>query len=183
MLNIILTTIWIFLPSVIANMGAGGSKHFPKIKAIEFPIDLGKTYKGKRILGDGKTFRGFLFGVTIAIIFTYVQIGLSDSEFIKNILTVEYNNFNPLIWGFLLGLGALAGDATESFFKRRVGIERGEPWFPFDQTDFVIGATLLSLIYIRLDIKYYIVYLITYFLIHLTGKYFLYKVGIENKKI
>jgi CDP-2,3-bis-(O-geranylgeranyl)-sn-glycerol synthase len=46
--------------------------------------------------------------------------------------------------GFLLGLGAMAGDAAKSFFKRRLGIAPGHPWIPFDQIDFQIGALLLA---------------------------------------
>ena len=30
------------------------------------------------------------------------------------------------------------GDAVKSYFKRRTGRERGKPWFPFDQLDFVV---------------------------------------------
>ncbi|KAA0006124.1 MAG: CDP-archaeol synthase, partial [Thermoplasmata archaeon] len=42
--------------------------------------------------------------------------------------------------------GALLGDIVESFFKRRVGKERGEDWIPFDQVDFLIGALILCYI-------------------------------------
>ena len=53
------------------------------------------------------------------------------------------------IWiGILLGLGAIAGDAVESFFKRMSGIKPGKPWRPFDQIDFTIGAlALTSIVY------------------------------------
>ena len=31
----------------------------------------------------------------------------------------------------------------KSFFKRRIGIKRGQPWPPFDQLDFLTGGILL----------------------------------------
>ena len=46
----------------------------------------------------------------------------------------------PLI-GFLLGFGALLGDALGSFIKRRMGIGRGKPAPILDQIDFLIVAT------------------------------------------
>jgi CDP-2,3-bis-(O-geranylgeranyl)-sn-glycerol synthase len=45
--------------------------------------------------------------------------------------------------GLRLGAGAMTGDAVKSFFKRRAGIAPGEPWIPFDQMDFALGALTL----------------------------------------
>jgi CDP-2,3-bis-(O-geranylgeranyl)-sn-glycerol synthase len=45
--------------------------------------------------------------------------------------------------GLRLGFGAMAGDAAKSFFKRRLAIEPGRPWVPFDQLDFAVGALVL----------------------------------------
>jgi CDP-2,3-bis-(O-geranylgeranyl)-sn-glycerol synthase len=39
----------------------------------------------------------------------------------------------------------MLGDIVESFFKRRIGLSRGEKWLGFDQIDFIIGGLLLSL--------------------------------------
>jgi CDP-2,3-bis-(O-geranylgeranyl)-sn-glycerol synthase len=46
----------------------------------------------------------------------------------------------------LLALGALLGDLTKSFFKRRLGKGRGEAWFLADQYDLVVGSLLLVLL-------------------------------------
>jgi len=45
--------------------------------------------------------------------------------------------------GLRFGIGAMAGDSTKSFFKRRTDIPPGEPWIPFDQVDFLLGALVL----------------------------------------
>ena len=50
----------------------------------------------------------------------------------------------PLL--FALCFGALLGDIVESFFKRRLGKNRGEDWLVFDQLDFIIGALVLSFV-------------------------------------
>ena len=53
-----------------------------------------------------------------------------------------------ILIGFLLGFGALLGDALGSFLKRRLGIGRGKPAPILDQLDFIIVALILVLILI-----------------------------------
>jgi CDP-2,3-bis-(O-geranylgeranyl)-sn-glycerol synthase len=52
------------------------------------------------------------------------------------------------LFGAIVGFLALVGDAVKSYFKRRRGKDRGAPWVPFDQLDFVVfgllGAFLAS---------------------------------------
>jgi CDP-2,3-bis-(O-geranylgeranyl)-sn-glycerol synthase len=42
------------------------------------------------------------------------------------------------LFGAFVGFMSLVGDAVKSYFKRRTGRDRGKPWFPFDQLDFVV---------------------------------------------
>jgi len=140
--EIILQALWLVLPAYIANASAvlvGGGA----------PIDFGKTWKdGTRILGDGKTWRGLIAGAFIGM-----TAGFGLSVAAKYIATSEFAFLNindfmgfplmiPIV--FSLCFGALLGDITESFFKRRIGKDRGEDWVPFDQLDFILGALLFS---------------------------------------
>ena len=87
------------------------------------PIDGGKYFfDGRRVLGDGKTIRGFMSGVLIG---TPVGFMLSN-----------------LIGGFLLSFGALVGDSVGSFLKRRIGIGRGDIFPLVDQLMFLFFALL-----------------------------------------
>lgn len=133
---------WIILPAYIANASAvlvGGGT----------PIDFGKTWKdGRRILGDGKTWRGLIIGTLMGMIAGFgLSIGakfISQTEFAY----VGVTNFFgfplmiPIV--FSICFGALMGDIIESFFKRRVGKKRGENWIPFDQLDFILGVLFFS---------------------------------------
>lgn len=46
------------------------------------------------------------------------------------------------LFGAFVGFMSLVGDAVKSYFKRRTGRDRGKPWFPFDQLDFVVFGLL-----------------------------------------
>ena len=41
-------------------------------------------------------------------------------------------------------VAALGGDLIKSLFKRQVDIQPGQPWFPFDQCDWLIGVLWLT---------------------------------------
>ena len=95
------------------------------------PIDLGKNFvDGKRVFGTNKTFKGFFFGLAIGI-----AVGL-----------VEWTLFNyPILFSLLTPLGALTGDLTAAFLKRRLGIAPGGLFPIVDQVDFVVGAIVFAL--------------------------------------
>jgi CDP-2,3-bis-(O-geranylgeranyl)-sn-glycerol synthase len=91
----------------------------------------------RRWLGGHKTLLGCLAGVVAAAVTAAIQAGLGwDGA----IVTSE----GWLATGLRLGVGAMAGDAVKSFFKRRLGIKPGRPWIPFDQLDFAVGALVLA---------------------------------------
>jgi CDP-2,3-bis-(O-geranylgeranyl)-sn-glycerol synthase len=143
-LTIIVQAFWIVIPIYVANASAvivGGGT----------PIDFGRSWKdGRRILGDGKTWRGLLsgtfLGMTVGFGLTVAASYLSTSEYAYLGLT-NFEGF-PLMIPLLFSLcfGALLGDVIESFFKRRIGKDRGQDWIPFDQLDFLVGALTFSLL-------------------------------------
>jgi CDP-2,3-bis-(O-geranylgeranyl)-sn-glycerol synthase len=94
-------------------------------------IDFGKNfYDGKRIFGNNKTFRGFFFGLAIGIMVGLIECWLFGF---------------PVLFSVLTPLGALSGDLTGAFLKRRLGIAPGGLLPIVDQVDFVIGAVVFSL--------------------------------------
>ncbi|MBR9679714.1 MAG: CDP-archaeol synthase [Candidatus Altiarchaeota archaeon] len=112
------------LPAGMANMAPPLlSKLFPWLSK---PIDFGKSFlDGKRILGDGKTFVGFLFAPVVGMLTAHL-------------LGLDYRA------GFLLGFGAMFGDSVGSFLKRRKSLDRGANAGMLDMIDFVLGAIIFS---------------------------------------
>lgn len=122
---------WIMLPAFIPNPAAallGGGT----------PIDFGKCAKdGRRIFGDGKTWRGLFGGIAAGIIF---------GAFLMWLRWFCHLDFLPEhTWITVIGLsvGALLGDLVKSYFKRRLGKERGAKWPVADMYDMVAGSLIL----------------------------------------
>ncbi len=142
--TIILQALWIIIPAYVANASAvlvGGGT----------PIDFGKNWRdGKRILGDGKTWRGLLSGTFIGmtagfgLVVATSYINSSEYHFLHLTNFEGFPFMIPIV--FSICFGALLGDIIESFFKRRIGKNRGDDWIPFDQVDFILGVLFFSFI-------------------------------------
>jgi len=129
----------LFLPALIPNSAAvlfGGGT----------PVDFNRTWRGKRLLGDGKTWRGLFGGVGTGILVGLVLIGLGSVLGSPAIL--DYGPF-PESVGVVacLAAGSLLGDMVGAFIKRRLGMARGQKAPVLDQYDFMTGALLLTLLF------------------------------------
>jgi CDP-2,3-bis-(O-geranylgeranyl)-sn-glycerol synthase len=125
------TGVWVILPAYVPNSVAvlvGGGP----------PIDGGRTWRGKRLLGDGKTWRGFVGGTLAGAALALVMNALQPT------LAPALPTF-PAAAVVTLPLGAMLGDSAGSFLKRRSGRERGAPAPLLDQLGFVVVALGLTL--------------------------------------
>lgn len=166
---------WFFLPAGIANVAPLFACRLPLLKRWNTPIDFGKTWRGKRVFGANKTWRGLLFGTFVAAI-----IGLIQYRVITN--SIESTSF-ILLTTAALGFGALVGDAIESFFKRQVGVQPGEKWFPFDQIDYIIGGLLVVSPLVSLSLGDVLRIGILYFGLHIVFSYIGYLIGFKKSPI
>lgn len=90
----------------------------------------------RRWLGEHKTVIGVGIGVLAAVAVTFIQFRIAWPGTLG-----AYDQWAAL--GLRFGVGAMAGDCAKSFGKRRLGIAPGDPWFPWDQVDFALGALAL----------------------------------------
>lgn len=139
--TILVQLIYLMLPAYVANMVPVFARKLP---VLNRPIDAGMTWRGRRILGANKTWRGIVVGVIAGVIVAGIQWSLVEVLPWLNIISYE----QWYLVGILLSLGALLGDALKSFLKRRVGIQSGTAWIPFDQIDYAIGAVALLSVYV-----------------------------------
>ena len=128
---------WSLLPAYVANPMAvvfGGGT----------PMDFGRTLRdGRRIVGDGKTWRGFAGGIASGFVLGLILQALGS--FLSPLLSFG-DGPGVLVILILLPLGALLGDLLGALVKRRLGLERGAKAPGLDQYDFLIGTFLVLLL-------------------------------------
>lgn len=177
----ILGVVYFMLPAYVSNLSGlafGGGK----------PIDGGKNYKdGRRIIGNGVTWKGFIngtiigtcVGLVLGIIGTYFgDLSALTGGIID--LHVYGSVTGGLILGFLMAFGALFGDMVGSFIKRRMGLQSGQAAPFMDQLDFVIGALILSLLVVRISWKFFIIIVLLSLILHLGANTIAYLLGIKD---
>lgn len=136
-LDTIITAFYLIAPAITPNTAAflaGG----------RYPIDGGRTWRGNRVLGDGKTIDGTVIGVTVGIL-TAITLNAARPTIIA-VTGTQLPHF-PLAAVLLLPAGALLGDMAASFFKRQAGLSRGQPAPVLDQLDYAVlalGLTFLA---------------------------------------
>ncbi len=115
-----LENLYLILPGLLGNLGAWT---FGKINSFNYPIDFNIKFKGKRLFGKNKTFKGVLASIAIASI---VNFSLNSNAGL----------------GAMMGFSVAFGDTLKSFFKRRLNIKEGKDWLPYDLFDLPIGYSL-----------------------------------------
>lgn len=137
-------TFWFVFPAYTANSFAllvGGGK----------PMDFGKKMKdGRRVLGDGKTWRGLAGGSLLAtgvgMTMNYAAL-LLPADWVHPSSRADWAYSGdwalalPVI--FMLCFGAMLGDSLGSFIKRRMGVERGGKALLLDQLTFLLVAWIM----------------------------------------
>ncbi len=130
--------ILIYLPAMIANMAPVVAQRIGVLLWLDRPLNTS-------LLGANKTIRGFVVGI--------IAGAITGAIMFFSTTTFPYQSFgHAIIFGAATGFGALIGDSVKSFCKRRLHIASGTTWMPFDQIDFVIGATLVGIFFIHIPL-------------------------------
>jgi CDP-2,3-bis-(O-geranylgeranyl)-sn-glycerol synthase len=185
MIDDIVFALWFFLPAGMANMIPIPISKIPALKRFDAPIDFGRTFRGKRIFGAHKTWRGLAVGVIAATLTLWLQqylVGTFDwfGSFADE---VDYASLPTLLMGALFGIGALGGDAIESFFKRQFNIAPGHGWFPFDQTDYIIGGAIATMPFVALSLGQYAWLIVVWLVVHVVSTVIGYYIGMKERPI
>lgn len=175
--SLVATAFWAMLPAYVPNNAAvlaGGGR----------PIDGGRTLGGRRMLGDGKTWRGTAVGTLVGVLLAVALNAVREPA--SGALGVELPAF-PLHAALALALGAMLGDIGASFLKRRTGRERGAAFPGLDQLDFVVGALLLAFVVApdwsreTFTLGVLAVVLVMTPVLHVTTNVIAYKLGLKNE--
>lgn len=172
----VLLAVWIMLPAYLPNSAAvifGGGT----------PIDLGRGWRGARLLGDGKTWRGSIGGAASGFVLALVLNEALAAELVPTFLP-EFE----LLAALGLAVGAILGDMGASFLKRRTGRERGAPFPGVDQLDFAVGAFAVTALLAPswffehvVDLGVLVVIVVVTPALHLSANFIGYKIGVKDE--
>lgn len=136
LITIMLGGILLFLPAMVPNSAAAYFGGGPA-------IDGGRSWRGRRIFGDGKTWRGLLGGAAAGLLVGAVLVLLATASGSAD--NWGYGPFRDAVGIIVcLSVGSILGDLLGAFIKRRFRLERGEKAPVLDQYDFVFGAFLAT---------------------------------------
>lgn len=139
----------LFSPLFIGLVFHGICIRFGWLAGLAKPIDRGVAFRGHRLFGPNKTYRGLVaVGAGAALGYTLQGVwpGLQPPA------------LRPLapahlaLFGFVLGLASMLSELPNSFVKRQMGIAAGAPgrgasaplFYILDQVDFLLGAWLVA---------------------------------------
>ncbi|MEM5871511.1 MAG: CDP-2,3-bis-(O-geranylgeranyl)-sn-glycerol synthase [Candidatus Aenigmatarchaeota archaeon] len=166
-------TLWILWPAY----GANGLCILAKGKR---PIDQGRTWRGKPILGPGKTWEGLILGVVVgAIVGTIQMLAYPFLPWELSPVALDIIPMSPIL-GAWLGLGAMIGDIMGSFVKRRLGIPRGKPAPLLDQLDFIFGMLLFLSLISPIKWEWILILVIITPALHLLANFIAYSLKLKN---
>jgi hypothetical protein len=141
-------TFLLFVPMLGAPLLHAPVLRLDAFQRLKRPLDGGLTFRGRRIFGDNKTWRGALFMFSGVLVATLI---LSAVPGYWRRLPLPVQARSPWLLGALLGLGVVVGELPNSFLKRQLRIGPGarKQGIPglflsiFDQGDFVPVVWLL----------------------------------------
>jgi CDP-archaeol synthase len=147
----LLKVCYLFFPLLVGLAFHGLCIKFHWMSVLAFPIDGGRTFRGKPLFGNNKTYRG-LVAVSIG---TAVGFGIL-AYILQNMLAsrrselFDYSGSKAILVGLAVGAAAMLSELPNSFIKRQLGIAPGAAgknvagfiFYILDQIDLLVGAWL-----------------------------------------
>jgi CDP-diglyceride synthetase len=152
---------YLFLPLLVGLALHGFCIKYDVLTFFCHPIDRGRSFRGKRIFGDNKTYRGVVaVSLGTAIGFGLQSLLLHRITSIRGIELFDYEFFKSLALGLAVGVAAMLSELPNSFIKRRFEIAPGsvaKGWkraifYVYDQIDFLLGAWLVLAVVVTVTV-------------------------------
>ncbi len=173
----LIEAIWIILPAYAVN----GLVPLVGLKKKNHPIDSGRRFRSKPILGSGKTWEGLIFGCFIGILIASIEmLAFPYLPFGQSPVPLTIVPMSPLL-GFMLGIGTIIGDVIGSFIKRRVGLPRGSIAPLLDQEDFLLGALLFASFVVSIKIDWILLLVVITPILHLIANIIGFKIRVKKE--
>lgn len=147
-----LQILYLAFPLILGGLLQGLVIRYRILTSLAWPLDLGHTFRGKRIFGDNKTFRGLVVMVAGSTLGMSAQGALFRYEIFRRLSLFDYSGIDLTTAGAVLGLGFILAELPNSFIKRRCDIAPGNRgtgllfWLfaMTDQLDSIVGCLIAA---------------------------------------
>ena len=155
------TLAYLFIPLLFGLALHGFCIKYDLLSFLYYPIDRGRKFRGKRIFGENKTYRGLVVvSLGTAIGFGLQALLLHRIASIRSVELFDYAFFKSVALGLAVGVAAMLSELPNSFIKRQFEIAPGtaaKGWkalvfYVYDQIDFMLGAWLALAIVVPVTI-------------------------------
>jgi CDP-2,3-bis-(O-geranylgeranyl)-sn-glycerol synthase len=179
----ILSCFYFFLPAYFTNMIPSLSAQTGVLNKLGKPIDSGRQFNGRPLLGDHKTWRGPLLGAPVGFLLIFLQKWLFlNSSFFREISLLNYQNIDIWLFALLITTGTVGGDLFFALIKRRLDLKPGARFVPFDQVNYVIGSAVFLAPFFEISIFVWLTLLVLTFLLHIIATQVGFLLGLSRSK-
>ena len=146
----------LFSPLFVGMLAHGLCIRFGFLRGLAVPIDRGRLWRGRRLFGDNKTYRGLLaVAVGTALGFLLLSARLDRAH--RPLLSALPSGGASLLLGFAVGLAGMLSELPNSALKRQLDVRpgtqaggiKGLAFHVLDQVDVLLGAWLVLAVVIR----------------------------------
>ena len=150
MTTVVLQLLWLALPVIAAGLVHLAVMKLDLLPGLRLrPIDGGATFRGQRLFGANKTWRGAVVTIGTMAVAAWALAQLDACCWSLPTL-VPFAETHPWAWGVLLGTGYIVGELPNSFAKRQLAIApgaagqgvAGRVFWVVDQLDSLFGMLL-----------------------------------------
>lgn len=159
-------------------------------QALAIPLDGGRMFRGRPILGENKTLRGFVMIPAAALAFAAVAAVISLPQGLPPATLWQLSPIEYAALGAWAGFGFMAGELPNSFVKRRLGILPGQApasgltraiCFTIDHIDSIVGMLAVVTIAVHIPWMTWLWVLILGPSIHLLFSWWLFRLGVKGR--
>lgn len=179
-----------FLLLAFVLSGTAQTAWFASARSRRFaqPLDGGLTLRGRRVFGANKTLRGFIVMVPATALAFAILALLAGDPAALGLWPLSIAGY--ALAGTVAGLGFMAGELPNSFFKRQIGIAPGEAprhplaalgTFALDRLDSGIGMLLALALVVTVTWQTVAVVLIAGPFIHWTFSAVMFRLGLKAR--
>jgi hypothetical protein len=148
---------WMVTPVLVAGLGQVIVLKTGLLPRLAAPLDRGRQWRGKPLLGPRKTWRGVIVMTTLSALVARAQAAAAHrSPRLRAFSPFDYERINPWLLGATLGLGYCLAELPNSFIKRRLEIAPAGTTDRFarlqyliDQSDSVAGCLAAQRLFYR----------------------------------